>query len=67
MRTAILGAAASALLGGTLAITPVTSVSSMPASGGPACDNCEQAGSLVMPETAKPQARGAGRRGGRAV
>jgi hypothetical protein len=56
MRTAILGAAASALLGGTLAITPVTSVSSIPASGGPGCDNCEQAGSLVMPETAKPQA-----------
>jgi hypothetical protein len=56
MRTAILGAAASALMGGTLAITPLTSVSSIPASGGPACADCEQAGSLVMPETAKPQA-----------
>jgi hypothetical protein len=57
MRTAILGAAASALLGGTLAITPVTSVSSIPAPGGPACANgCDQAGALMMPETAKPSA-----------
>src|ERR1700757_2482783 len=57
MRTAILGAAASALLGGTLAITPVTSVSSIPPPGGPACANgCDQAGAVLMPESAKPQA-----------
>jgi hypothetical protein len=57
MRTAILGAAASALLGGTLAVTPLTTVSSVPAPGGPACANgCDQAGALLMPETAKPQA-----------
>src|ERR1700758_3582829 len=56
MRTAVLGAAASALLGGTLAITPVTSVSSMPPPGGPACANgCDQAGAVLMPESAKPQ------------
>ena len=57
MRTAILGAAASALLGGTLAVTPVTTVSSAPAPGGSACANgCDQAGALLMPESAKPQA-----------
>jgi hypothetical protein len=57
MRTAILGAAASALLGGTLAVTPLTSVSSMPPPGAPGCANgCDQAGAVLMPETAKPQA-----------
>jgi hypothetical protein len=57
MRTAIIGAAASALLGGTLAITPLTSVSNAPVPGGPACANgCDQAGAVLMPETAKPQA-----------
>jgi hypothetical protein len=57
MRTAILGAAASALLGGTLAVTPLTSVSSIPPPGGPACANgCDQAGAVLMPESAKPQA-----------
>jgi hypothetical protein len=57
MRTAILGAAASALVGGTLAITPVTSISSIPPPGGPACANgCDQAGAVLMPESAKPQA-----------
>jgi hypothetical protein len=57
MRTAILGAAASALLGGTLAVTPLTSVDSMPPPGAPACANgCDQAGAVLMPESAKPQA-----------
>jgi hypothetical protein len=56
MRTAIIGAAASALVGGTLAVTPVTSVSSIPPPGGPACANgCDQAGAVFMPESAKPQ------------
>ena len=56
MRIAVLGAAASALLGGTLAITPLTSVSSpLPPLG--ACGNggsCGKVSSVLMPETPPP-------------
>src|SRR3981081_4526015 len=56
MRIALLGAAASALLGGTLAVTPLTSVSTpIPTSG--TCSiggKCERAASVLMPETPKP-------------
>ncbi len=58
MRIALLGAAASALLGGTLAVTPLTSVST-PLPAGGTCGGgakCEQVASVLMPETPKPAA-----------
>ncbi|CPR08639.1 hypothetical protein BN971_01320 [Mycobacterium bohemicum DSM 44277] len=56
MRIALLGAAASALLGGTLAVTPLTSVSTPLPTGG-SCGGaakCERVASVLMPETPKP-------------
>jgi hypothetical protein len=57
MRIAVLGAAASALLGGTLAVTPLTSVSTpLPSAG--TCSNggaaCGKVASVLMPETPTP-------------
>ena len=57
MRIAVLGAAASALVGGTLAVTPLTSVSTpIPATGtcGKGVAVCEKVASVLMPETPKP-------------
>ncbi|QZA16824.1 hypothetical protein K3U93_19645 [Mycobacterium malmoense] len=56
MRIAVLGAAASALMGGTLAVTPLTSVSTpLPAAGGCGTGGavCEKVASVLMPETPK--------------
>ncbi len=57
MRIALAGAAASALLGGTLALTPLTSVTT-PLTGGGTCGGakCERVASVLMPETPKPMA-----------
>src|SRR5215472_3778921 len=56
MRVAVLGAAASALLGGTLAVTPLTSVSTpLPPLG--ACGNggsCGKVSSVLVPATPTP-------------
>ena len=71
MRIAVLGAAASALLGGTLAVTPLTSVSTpLPATGtcGKGGAVCERVASVLMPETPKPSGpavRARGRAAGR--
>ncbi len=55
MRIALLGAAASALVGGTLAVTPLTSVSTpIQASGACGGAKCERVASVLMPETPKP-------------
>ena len=56
MRIAVLGAAAAALLGGTLAITPLITVGT-PVRAPRACGNgvaaaCERLASVLMPETA---------------
>jgi hypothetical protein len=62
MRIAVLGAAAAALLGGTLAVTPVTSVSTPMPTGG-TCSNgmggagCEKLASVLMPEAPAPAAQ----------
>src|SRR5438067_10630545 len=54
MRIAVLGAVASALMGGTLAVTPLTSVSTPLPAAGP-CSNggapCQRVASVLMPET----------------
>src|SRR5438270_5180841 len=57
MRIAVLGAAASALLGGTLAVTPLTSVST-PLQTATTCGKsgvvCDKVASVLMPETPAP-------------
>jgi hypothetical protein len=55
MRIALIGAAASALLGGTLAVTPLTSVST-PLSAGAACSGakCERLAAVLLPDTPQP-------------
>ncbi|MCW2660392.1 MAG: hypothetical protein JWP83_1544, partial [Mycobacterium sp.] len=54
MRIVVLGAVASALMGGTLAVTPLTSVSTPLPAAGP-CGNggavCQKVASVLMPET----------------
>ena len=59
MRTALIGAAASAMLGGTLAITPLTTVNTpLPvaatAAGTCAGGKCERVASVLMPDSPKP-------------
>ncbi|MCV7381985.1 hypothetical protein H7K38_25560 [Mycobacterium alsense] len=60
MRIAVLGAAASAFVGGTLAVTPLTSVSTpIPATG--TCGKgvvCEKVASVIMPEAPAPSGEG---------
>ncbi|OBA68759.1 hypothetical protein A5641_17505 [Mycobacterium sp. 1554424.7] len=51
MRIAVLGAVASALMGGTLAVTPLTSVSTPLPAAGPCVNGCQKAASVLMPET----------------
>ena len=59
MRIAVAGAAAAAVLGGLLAVTPLTTVST-PMPGAATCANggagagCEKLASVLMPESPKP-------------
>jgi len=55
MRVAVLGVAASALLGGTLAVTPLTSVSPLlPPAGAQCGSDCGKVASVLVPETPTP-------------
>jgi len=58
MRIAVLGAAVAAFVGGTLAVTPLTTVSA-PLPAGETCDGaggagCEKLAAVLMPEAPKP-------------
>src|SRR6516162_1994495 len=55
MRVAVLGVAASALLGGTLAVTPLTSVSPLlPPAGAQCGSDCGKVASVLVPATPTP-------------
>jgi hypothetical protein len=55
MKVAVLGAAASALLGGTLAVTPLSSVSTpLPPAGAQCVSGCGKVASVLVPETPRP-------------
>ena len=55
MRVAVLGVAASALLGGTLAVTPLTSVSPLlPPAGAQCGSDCGKVASVLVPQTPTP-------------
>ena len=61
MRIAVLGAAAAAFVGGTLAVTPLTTVSA-PLPAGATChgaggSGCEKLAAVLMPEAPKPIAQ----------